>query len=233
MRGAHEQVLDEVAVLHVHPGDPASAALLLAVGGQRQRLDVAGLGDRDHHLLVGDQVLDVDLVLGVGDLRAPLVAEALRDLRELLLDDRQHAGLVAEDRAQLGDPLGDVGVLLLDPVGLERRQLGEAQVEDRGGLDVAQLEARDQLLARCVAVARAADQLDDRVEIAPARSTGPGGCVRAPPSRTARAWCGARSLRAGGPRSCGSPTRRFSVRGTLSTSATMFTPNVVCIGVCL
>ena len=65
VRGADEQVLDEVAVLHVHPGHAAAAALLLAVGGQRQRLDVAGLGDRDHHLLVGDQVLDVDLVLGV------------------------------------------------------------------------------------------------------------------------------------------------------------------------
>ena len=74
-------MLDEVAVLHVHPGDAAPAALLLAVGRQRQRLDVAGLGDRDHHLLVGDQVLDVDLVLGVADLGAPLVAEALADLR--------------------------------------------------------------------------------------------------------------------------------------------------------
>ena len=77
MRGAHEQVLDEVAFLHFHPGHAAPAALLLAVGGQRQGLDVAALGDRYHHLLVGDQVLDVDLVLGVGDLRAALVAEAL------------------------------------------------------------------------------------------------------------------------------------------------------------
>ena len=135
VRGAHEQVLDEVAVLHVHARHAAPAALLLAVGGERQRLDVAGLRDRDHHLLVGDQVLDVDLVLGVADLRAPLVAEALGDLRELLLDDGQHAALVAEDRAQLGDPLAHVGVLLFDAVGLERGQLRQAQVEDRRRLD--------------------------------------------------------------------------------------------------
>ena len=54
---------------------------------------------------------------------------------QLLLDHREHAALVAEDRAQLGDPLGHVGVLLFDLVGLERGQLREAQVEDRGGLD--------------------------------------------------------------------------------------------------
>src|SRR3712207_7814533 len=39
----------------------------------RSRLDVAGLRDRDHHLLLADEVLDVDLVLGLRDLRAALV----------------------------------------------------------------------------------------------------------------------------------------------------------------
>ena len=99
MRGAHEEVLDEVAVLHVHPRDPAPAAVLLAVGRQGQRLDVAALGDRDHHLLVGDQILDIDLVLRVADLGATLIAEALGDLRQLLLDHIEHPSLVAEDRA--------------------------------------------------------------------------------------------------------------------------------------
>ncbi len=44
VRGADEQVLDEVAVLHVHPGHATPAALLLAVGRQGQRLDVAASG---------------------------------------------------------------------------------------------------------------------------------------------------------------------------------------------
>ena len=56
-------------------------------------------------------------------------------------------------------------MLLLDRVRLQRGQLGEAQVEDRARLDRAQLEALDELLARRVAVARGADQLDDRVEV--------------------------------------------------------------------
>ena len=81
VRRGDEQVLDVVVVLHVHAGDADAAAALLAVGRQRQRLDVAGVGDRDHHLLVGDQVLDVDLALGVRDLGAALVAVALRRSR--------------------------------------------------------------------------------------------------------------------------------------------------------
>jgi len=107
-------MLDEVPILHIHAGDSTAAAVLGTVGVERQRLDVAGVGDRDHHLLVGDQVLDVDLAFGVRDLRAPLVAVAIADLDQLLLDQGEHAQLVAEDRAQLADPLERVGVVLAD-----------------------------------------------------------------------------------------------------------------------
>ena len=56
-------------------------------------------------------------------------------------------------------------MLALDRVGLERGQLLQAQLEDRLGLDVGEAEALDQALAGGVAVARAADQLDDLVEV--------------------------------------------------------------------
>ena len=114
-------MLDEVAVLHVHPCNTAAAALLLAVGAERQRLDVAGLRDRDHHLLVGDQVLNVDLVFTLRDQRAPLVGEAFVDLAELFLDQIKHGLLAAEQFAQLTDPLHYVVVLALDRVRFERR----------------------------------------------------------------------------------------------------------------
>jgi hypothetical protein len=140
-------VLDVVLVLHVHPGHADAAALLLAVGRERQRLDVAGVRDRDDHLLVGDQVLDVDLVLGVGDLRAAVVAVAIADLEQLLADQAHDLGLVAEDVAQPGDPLDDVGVLGLDLVRLERGEALQAQVEDRLRLCARQLEALDQAVA--------------------------------------------------------------------------------------
>ncbi len=143
--------------------DPAAA--LLAVGRQRQRLDVAGVGDRDHHLLVGDQILDVDLALGVGDLGTALVAVGLGDLGQLVLDQPVDPFLVAEDLPQLLDPLDQIGVLLLDLVGLERGQPAERQLQDRLGLDDGQLEALDQSVARRLGVARAADQGDHLVEV--------------------------------------------------------------------
>ena len=73
--------------------------------------------------------------------------------------------LVAEQLAQLADALDQVGVLAPDRVGLERGQLLQAQVEDRLGLDLGEPEALHQALAGGVAVARAADQLDHRVEV--------------------------------------------------------------------
>ena len=84
---------------------------------------------------------------------------------QLLLDQRQDLVLVAEQLAQLADALDHVGVLAPDRVGLERGQLLQAQLEDRLGLDLGQPEALDQAGARGVAVARAADQLDHRVEV--------------------------------------------------------------------
>ena len=94
-----------------------------------------------------------------------VVAVALGDLEQLLLDQAVDLVLVAEQLAQLADALDEVGVLALDRVGLERGQLLQAQLEDRLGLDVGEAEALDQALAGGVAVARAADQLDDLVEV--------------------------------------------------------------------
>ena len=56
-------------------------------------------------------------------------------------------------------------MLGLDLVRLERGQALEAQVEDRLRLDARELEALDQPVARDVRVARAADQLDDLVDV--------------------------------------------------------------------
>ncbi len=158
-------MLDEVAVLHVHPGDTATATLLLAVGDKRQRLDVAGLRNRDHHLLIGDQILNVDLVLTGRDQRAPLIGKAIVDLGQLLLDQAQNGSLAAEQLAQFADPFDHIVVLALDRVGLKRRQLRQPQVKNRARLDRRQVEAGDQLLTRRVAVCRRADQLDHGVKI--------------------------------------------------------------------
>ena len=162
---ADVEVLDVVVLFEVHPHHPDAAAVLLAVGGERQPLDVAGGGQRDHHLLVGDHVLDPDVALEVGELGAALVAVGLDDFGQLVLDQAHHPGFVAEDRPQLADPLHQVGVLGADFVGLERGQALQAHVEDRLRLLARELEFLDQAVAGGVGVARGADQFDHRVEV--------------------------------------------------------------------
>ena len=55
-------MLDEILLARAHAGASGAAAALLAVGGDRRALQVAGMGDGDRHLLVGDQVFELDLL---------------------------------------------------------------------------------------------------------------------------------------------------------------------------
>jgi len=72
-----------------------------AVRGDGNALDVARARDRDHHVLLRDHVFEVELLLGVHDLGAPVVVAAvdLADLEQLLADERVDAGRIAEQRA--------------------------------------------------------------------------------------------------------------------------------------
>ena len=94
-----------------------------------------------------------------------VLAVDLLELEQLLADQRHHARLVAEDRAELGDPLAQVGVLCLDPLPLERGQRAQAEVEDRLGLDLREVELLHQALARRVGVLGRADERDHLVEV--------------------------------------------------------------------
>ena len=142
MRRGHEEVLDVVLVLQLHAHDADSAAPLLPVRRDGEPLDVAGAGDRDHHVLLRDQVLQLELAFGGDDLRAPVVVPGIDrlDLEYLLADQAVHARLVSQDRAKLGDPLLEVGELLVDPLPFESGETLEAEVENRLRLDFAQIE---------------------------------------------------------------------------------------------
>ena len=83
-----EQVLDGVLLARDVADDPLAAAVLAAVGVDRLALDVAAAGDRDHDVLVGDEVLVGHLAAGVvGDAGPALAGVLLLQLGELVLDD--------------------------------------------------------------------------------------------------------------------------------------------------
>jgi hypothetical protein len=80
-------------------------------------------------------------------------------------DDRAHALGPREDVAQVGDDLGELGVLVQDALALEGSQPPQLHVEDRARLDLRQLEALLQLTERRIGRWGVADERDDRVEV--------------------------------------------------------------------
>ena len=158
-----EEVLDLVFFFEVHAGDAHAAALLLAVGGGRQALDVAGLGDRDHHLLLGDEVFDVEVAFVGHDLGAAVVVVEALELAELGLDDAVDGVFVAEQLAQLLDARQQAAVLFFDLVALEAGEFLQAQVEDGLGLGQRELEGVHEGGAGGLDVGRVADDGDDLV----------------------------------------------------------------------
>ena len=97
--------------------------------------------------------------------RSSVFAVDLLELEQLLLDQRGDSRLVAEEHAELGDALLEVGVLVLDALALEAGERAEPQVEDRLRLELAEPEALHQPRPRLVGVVGRADELDDLVEV--------------------------------------------------------------------
>ena len=78
---------------------------------------------------------------------------------------RVDAAWITEKRAELGDPLLEIGVLVLDSLALETGERAEAEIEDRLRLDLGELEALHERRPGVVGVLRSSDQRDDLVEV--------------------------------------------------------------------
>ena len=86
MRVRDEQLLDEVFVLDRGGRLAAAAAALRLVLGDRLRLRIAGMRQRDHHVLRLDQVFGGQIEMVAIDLGAARVAVLLADLDQLVAD---------------------------------------------------------------------------------------------------------------------------------------------------
>ena len=166
VRRRDEEVVDVVALFEFHPGDADPAAALLAERVDGDALQVTAVGDGDHHLLLGYEVLylEVDALLG-RDRRPAIVRVGRPDLAELLLDDPVDLGLVGQDAFEVLDLLAQVPVLLLDLLALHRGEPLQPEVEDGLRLALGEPEPLHQVLARRLHAARAADGRHDLVEV--------------------------------------------------------------------
>jgi hypothetical protein len=129
-----EQLRQEIVLVGRHADPALAAAALLAIGRERRALDVAEPGHGDDHVLLLDQVLDVDLVVEVFDRGPARRGEALPDAQQLLLKDLEQPLARAQDVQKLADPVADLLQLVGDLGALELGQTVQAQLQDRLGL---------------------------------------------------------------------------------------------------
>ena len=87
------------------PRGAYAASVLGAELCQGGALDVAEVRDGDDHLVVGIEVLGVEVAGEEVDAGAALVAVLVADLDELLFHDAAAGGVVLQDVAQVGDLL--------------------------------------------------------------------------------------------------------------------------------
>src|SRR5215217_1591075 len=166
VRRRNKEVVDVVALFELHPGDADPAAALLAERVDGDALQVTPVGDRDYHLLLGYEILylEVDALLG-RDRRSAIVRVGCLDLAELLLDDPVDLGLIGQDALEILDLLAQIPVLLLDLLALHSGEPLQPEVEDSLRLALGEPEPLHQVLARRLHAAGAADGSHDLVEV--------------------------------------------------------------------
>ena len=140
MRRGDEEVVDDVVLTQRGPADALAAAVLGAVGVGAGALGVAGAGDRDDDVLLGDEVLHAHLAVEGHDPGAALVAVLLDDLGQLVGDDAPLALRGGDDLAQVLDPGAQLLGLLLDLEALQGGQTAQLEGEDRLGLGLVDVQ---------------------------------------------------------------------------------------------
>src|SRR5580704_677048 len=185
VRGGDEEMLDEIFVAGLHAHAPLASAALVAVSGDRGALEIAAVADGDGHLLVGDQVFELNFGGFVFDEGAAFVAVELFNFFELFDDDAAQLLFGTENRFVVGDVVASGFQLFVDFVDREPSQAMQLQFEDgiglnsgerlfgielgraAGGVDVDLLAAEvgDQVFTRVGTVGAGANDGDHVVEV--------------------------------------------------------------------
>ena len=165
VRAGHKHLRGVVRLLHVHAGYAAAAAVLRPVDGGGNTLHIPFMGHGDHHVFFLDQVFDIDIVFGHGQLTAPFVAVFVADLADLGLDYVHQQMLIRQDRRQPFDGLLQLLVFLLQPFPFQSGQAGQPHVQDRLGLLLAELKAGNQSFLRGGGILAGPDDGHDLVDV--------------------------------------------------------------------
>src|SRR6476661_11283507 len=165
MRGRDEEVRDDVVRLQAGTLDTLPAAPLSSVQVGLRALRVARSSDRDDDIFLGDQVLDTDVAVVRDDPGATLIAVLLDDLGQFVRDDLTLAAGPGEDVVVVVDLRRDAGVLIDDPLPLERGQPAQLHIEDGRRLDLIDVEQLHQPAPSRLGGRRSPDERDYGVQL--------------------------------------------------------------------
>ena len=158
-------MLDEILFLGVHSDDALAAAALGAIKTDGVSLDVAGVRNRNRHVLLDDHVFRGDVARLVDNFRPTLVGEFFLHLPDFVLEDARLNFFVHQNPPKVPDRLPELLVFRFDFVSLQPGQTLEAHLEDRLGLNLSEAEFRHQPLAGDVCGLAPADELDHGVNL--------------------------------------------------------------------
>ena len=164
VRRRHEEVLYDVVLAQGGALDPAAAPALLAIEIGLGALGIAARGDGDNDVVLGDEILVADVAVPWDELRAALVAEVVDDIGELLAHDQALARLRREDVVVVSDARHQLVELIDDLLVLEGGETAQLHVEDRGRLDLIDLEQRHEAGPCVIDRGRGADERNNLIE---------------------------------------------------------------------
>src|SRR5262249_33661739 len=142
-----EEVLEVIFLARLHSAYASGIATLTLEGIQRNSFDIALLGDKDGHGVVGHQVLGRQLVGTAFDAAAALVSVFVANGYELFFDQIEYQLPVGQQALVLGNFLSELGIFLFDLAAFQSGQSAQLHFQDGIGLGLVEIELSHQTFA--------------------------------------------------------------------------------------
>ena len=119
---------------------------------------------RDHHILVGIEVLRIEFLCRKSDFSPPRITVLLLHLKGLVLDDTHLELLVRKDILAVSDELHELVILALELLPLESCELTQTHLHDRRRLYIGESECSHELVLGILNALRSAYDVDYLVD---------------------------------------------------------------------
>lgn len=146
-------------------GNSLAAALLLLIGRKRGALDVAAPRQGDHHILIRNEVLNVNAAQFIHEhFRAAGRGIGSLDFIRFIAQHAAQHGRILQDGSQVGDKTLKLGILVLQLVAFQPGETLQTHIQNALGLNFRKAESLHQAVAGVQRRGRCLDQRHDLVD---------------------------------------------------------------------